>query len=266
MYAIDAATGELTYTGSGEDPATNPSDTLTVRASDGVHSVDVSVTVTVVDVAEPPVFDAASYAFELAENADGSAVPVSLGQVAATDPDGDAVTYSIVGGNEAGLYAIDAATGELTYTGSGEDPATNPSDTLTVRASDGVHSVDVAVTIDIIADTIVAAPLNPWQTPGEDEHDGSDAAGGEWLAGNESTPPYGIDIDYSPAARFVSSVLAEVLGPDSVRPTGEQPAPDPVQSPGGDASRPDRHAPDTLAEGYTIVLDANAAVPADLGV
>ena len=39
----------------------------------------------------------------------------------ALDPGGDTVSYSIEGGNEAGLFYIDAASGELFYTGTGED-------------------------------------------------------------------------------------------------------------------------------------------------
>ena len=64
-----------------------------------------------------PSFAEAGYAFDLAENANGSETPVALGTVAASDPEGAAVTYSIVGGNAAGLFAIDAATGSAVVHG-----------------------------------------------------------------------------------------------------------------------------------------------------
>ena len=64
-----------------------------------------------------PAFGQQDYVLALAENADGSTNRVSLGTVSATDPEGAALAYSVVGGNEAGLFGIDAATGELFYTG-----------------------------------------------------------------------------------------------------------------------------------------------------
>ena len=62
---------------------------------------------------QPPAFGSQFYAFELAENTDGSADRISLGTVSATDPGGGSVTYSIEGGNAAGRFEIDAASGEL---------------------------------------------------------------------------------------------------------------------------------------------------------
>ena len=156
LFEIDAASGELFYTGSGEDfeSATN-SFSLTVRASDGSLHADTTVAVNVTNVAEAPAFGAQSYAFTLAENADGSTDRISLGSVAASDPEGATVAYSIVGDNASGLFEIDAASGELFYTGSGEDfeSATN-SFSLTVRASDGSLHADttVAVTVSDVAE------------------------------------------------------------------------------------------------------------------
>ena len=69
-------------------------------------------------VSEAPAFDEESYAFALAENADGSTERVSLGTVSATDPDGDAVRYAIAAGNESGLFHVDASSGALSYIGS----------------------------------------------------------------------------------------------------------------------------------------------------
>ena len=120
LFEIDAASGELFYTGGGEDYETgSTSFELTVRASDGEQTTDTSVAVNVTDVAEAPAFAQAGYTFDLAEDTDGSANRISLGTVSATDPDGGSVTYSIEGGNAAGLFEIDAASGELFYTGGG---------------------------------------------------------------------------------------------------------------------------------------------------
>ena len=99
---------------------------------------------------QPPAFGSQFYAFDLAENTDGSANRISLGTVSATDPDGGSMTYSIEGGNAAGQFEIDAASGELFYTGGGEDYETGSTRfELTVRASDGDQTTDTTVTVSV---------------------------------------------------------------------------------------------------------------------
>ena len=150
-FEIDAASGELFYVGGGEDYETGSTRfELTVRASDGDQTTDATVTVDVTDVAEAPAFAQAGYAFDLAENADGSANRLSLGTVSAADPDGGSVSYGIEGGNESGRFEIDAASGELFYVGGGEDYETGSTRfELTVRASDGDQTTDATVTVDV---------------------------------------------------------------------------------------------------------------------
>ena len=148
-FDIDAASGELFYTGSGEDfESATTRFTLTVRASDGSEAADTTVTVNVTDVNEPPAFAEASYAFDLAENVDGSTNRVSLGTVAAADPEGTTLAYSLVG--DSGSFEIDATSGELFYKGSGEDFESGTTRfTLTVRASDGSGITDTTVTVNV---------------------------------------------------------------------------------------------------------------------
>ena len=149
LFAIEETSGELFYVGAGEDfEGGVTSYELTVRASDGTHTIDTTVTVTVTDAAEQPAFGEESYAFELAENADGRANGLSLGRVLATDPDGDEVRYSLAGGNE--LFTVDETSGELYYVGPGEDYESGvTSYELTVRASDAAHTVDTTVTVTV---------------------------------------------------------------------------------------------------------------------
>ena len=125
---------------------------LTVRASDGEHFTDTTVAVTVTDESEAPAFEETSYAFVLAENADGSETRVLLGAVQAADPDvGDTLRYSLVGGNDSGTFEIDASSGELFYVGAGEHDANGArAYGLTVRASDGTHDVDTTVTVTLV--------------------------------------------------------------------------------------------------------------------
>ena len=151
LFAIEETSGELFYVGAGEDfEGGVTSYELTIRASDGTHTIDTTVTVTVTDAAEQPAFGEESYAFELAENADGSANGLSLGRVLATDPDRDEVRYSLTGGNESMLFNIDETSGELYYVGPGEDYESGvTSYELTVRASDAAHTADTTVTVTV---------------------------------------------------------------------------------------------------------------------
>ena len=126
---------------------------------------------------EAPSFSQASYAFDLAENADGSTDGVALGEVAATDPDEDVLTYSIEGGNEAGLFEIDASTGALSYTGTGEDYESETTGyELTVRASDGSLHSDVTVTVNVtdVEETEVTEQQVSQPQTGVSEPDGTD--------------------------------------------------------------------------------------------
>ena len=151
LFAIDFETGALSYQGAGEDyESGTTSYELTVRASDGGLHTDVTVTVNVTDVQEAPAFAEGSYAFDLAENADGGATGVALGAVSATDPENSTITYSIEAGNSDGLFAIDFETGALSYQGTGEDyESGTTSYELTVRASDGGLHTDVTVTVNV---------------------------------------------------------------------------------------------------------------------
>ena len=195
LFVIDAETGFVVYVGTGEDYESGPTSyELTVRASDGALHSDVTVTVNVTDVEEhvileqvaneAPVFGQASYEFSLAENTDGSTSRVSLGVVAASDADDDAVEYSIASGNASGLFEIDAETGELFYVGSGEDYEAGATRfDLTIRASDGTQSTDTTVTVAIsdVAEQTIVEPTVP-----ETQQSVSEPAGGD-LPTNTST-------------------------------------------------------------------------------
>ena len=153
LFAIDAASGAVTYVGTGENYrslATGAAHTLTVSVSDGTASAEATVAVTVLNVNEAPMFGEASYAFDLAENQDGSTDAVAVGKVSATDPDeGDPITYSITSGNDAGMFAIDHY-GNITYTGTGEDAESETTSyELMVNASDGGASSDSMVTVTV---------------------------------------------------------------------------------------------------------------------
>ena len=102
------------------------------------------------DVPETGV-NADSYSFSADE---GTAEDDVIGQVAAVDADNDSLTYSITGGNESGLFAIDANSGEISVTQDIDD-AELGSYSLSVLVDDGEGGQDtasVAISLDNIND------------------------------------------------------------------------------------------------------------------
>lgn len=85
---------------------------------------------------------------------ENSAGGTSVGTVSASDPENDALTYSILSGNGGGEFSINAATGEITVaSGASLDFETTAAYQLVVEASDGIYS-DTA-TIDIAINDVV---------------------------------------------------------------------------------------------------------------
>ena len=134
----DSATLTHGLTGAAEYAGlTDPTLSVTVNDNDGVNHA--------------PEFGATSYAFDLAENADGSTTAIAVGSVSATDANaGDTVSYSITAGDTGNVFAIDSSTGAITYTGGGEDHETTLRFSLTVEADDGQDgSATVTVTVNV---------------------------------------------------------------------------------------------------------------------
>ena len=91
--------------------------------------------VTIAVLNEAPVFSQDHYVFNIPLGADGVVAAQSVGTVAATDPEGDTVSYSLLGsdpGDVAGrlfmvgdsgdaLYTVDAVTGAISRVGSAEE-------------------------------------------------------------------------------------------------------------------------------------------------
>ena len=144
-FALDSRSGALTVADT-LDYETADEYNLTVSASDAAgQTATADVAITVTDVAVPPVFAEASYAWSVAEDA---AVGTALGTVGATDPEGGAVSYKITAGNDAGAFAIDAATGALTVAGALDYEATT-SFSLTVEATSGGGAATATATVPV---------------------------------------------------------------------------------------------------------------------
>ncbi len=189
-FAIDAGTGALTVAGA-LDYETTASYPLTVTASDPAGGTSTAaVTVTVTDVDEAPGFGAADYAFSVGEDV---AVGAAVGTVSATDPEDGAVSYAVTAGNEAGAFALDAATGALTVAAA-LDYETADNYGLTVTASDAAGhtaTADVAITVtDVAYAPVFGATSYAWSVA-------EDAAIGAALGTVSATDPEGGAVTYA---------------------------------------------------------------------
>ena len=94
------------------------------------------------NINQAPVFAQDSYSADVAF---GAAIGSTVIRIAATDPEGDALTYALTGG--IGLFAIDAANGEIKLAVP-DVKTTSDTYTLTVRATDSAGNfTDTNVTI-----------------------------------------------------------------------------------------------------------------------
>ncbi|HEX8126580.1 MAG TPA: cadherin domain-containing protein [Allosphingosinicella sp.] len=157
-FVIDSATGALRFAAAPdfEQPADSDSNNVyqvTVSASDGSVSDEQALSITVGNVNERPVIvsngGAAAATVELDEGS------TAVTRVAATDPDsGTVFTYAIAGGADAARFAIDPATGALSFVTAPdrEQPADSNGDNVyevTVSASDGAVSATQALSITV---------------------------------------------------------------------------------------------------------------------
>ena len=144
-FSIVGTSGQL-QTKAPLDHEAKGSYTVTVTATDGPGaSATIGVTITVTDANDPPEFGAASVTREVPENMEAGQ---SIGlPVAATDPEGSTLTYTL-GGTDAASFDIVATSGQLQTKGA-LDYETKSSYTVTVTASDGTLTADVAVTITV---------------------------------------------------------------------------------------------------------------------
>ncbi len=164
-FSLNSKTGQL-KTHAALDYETKATYTITITASDGKgESASIAVTINVTDINEQitrtpineqpknnaPVFtEGSSTTRSVAENTSSG---VNIGMpVDATDPDGDALTYSL-GGTDVNAFTIVSKTGQL-KTNIALDYEIRSSYSITITAADGNgESASIAVTINITRET-----------------------------------------------------------------------------------------------------------------
>ncbi|MCB1507598.1 MAG: tandem-95 repeat protein, partial [Hyphomicrobiaceae bacterium] len=167
LFDIDANTGALSFKVAPDFE--NPQDAggdnvydVTVEVSDGALTDSIDLAVTVQNVNEAPVITSngglTTAALSVAENT------TAVTTVAATDPEGTALTYAITGGADAALFDIDPGTGVLTFKSApdfenaADDGGNNVYDVI-VEASDGLltDTQTLAITVTDVPEAPTAS-------------------------------------------------------------------------------------------------------------
>ena len=124
---------------------------ITVSASDGRNSTSIDVAISVTNVVETAF---AIYSWNTASAIENTLAPVY--RVGGSRADGGAsLTYSISGGDDAGLFNIDSEIGDVTFKNAPnyEAPGDKNKDNsyqITVKVSDGLNSLTKNVTIKVM--------------------------------------------------------------------------------------------------------------------
>ncbi len=211
-FSIDSTTGQL-QTSAALSHETKSSYTVTVSVSDGNQgSASITVTIRVTDVNEAPVFDDGENTTRaISENvgADINIGPV----VAAKDPDGDTLTYSL-GGTDAPSFRIGSTTGQLKTTNTELDFETKSAYSVTITVSDEDNlraTISVTIKVTDLDDT----PSNnaPVFTDGEQT---TRRIAENTVAGtNIGAPVSAIDADNNPLAYVLQGDDAASFSIDS---------------------------------------------------
>ncbi|MEZ5533979.1 MAG: cadherin domain-containing protein [Thiolinea sp.] len=142
LFDIDPETGELSFVNTPtaetpEDADKNNVYLVEVTVNDGHdHPVQQMHEITVLDTNDAPVFAEELLSTDADEN------QTDVITLAATDEDGDTLSYSIIGGEDSGLFTLDPETGELSFISAPDFEAPGDADgdniyKLEVKAVDG---------------------------------------------------------------------------------------------------------------------------------
>ena len=157
LFSIHADSGDITTDGR-LDYETVTSHTLGILVTDSVGQTGTAkVAVSVLNVNEfAPVFGMDIYEAEIVDDAVRGTLIV---RVDASDADADeTLNYSITGGNDAGLFNINADSGDITLIGA-LDYETATSHTLTVQVTDSIAHADIAQVVINVLNANAFAPV-----------------------------------------------------------------------------------------------------------
>ena len=154
LFAVDPTTGAVTVAVEDVDAEDAASHTITVTVDDssagpGTGSDATTFAIAITDENESPEITTVSLPITPEDTAVGSL----LDTLAATDPEGDGLTWSVTGGPQADAIAIDPSTGAVTLARPLDFESGETSLTFDVQATDGDLS-------DVQTFTVVVADVN----------------------------------------------------------------------------------------------------------
>ena len=154
-FDINPETGALSFKESPnfENPQDQGQDNtyaITVNAADSTHSTSVDLSVEVSDVDEAPQFAQDSETIEIPENTSSAS---TIYTAAASDEDGDTITYSL-SGTDAAHFTLNSATGGLNFVTSPdfENPQDQDGDNdynIEIKATSTSHSASLPLSITV---------------------------------------------------------------------------------------------------------------------
>ncbi|OBU77860.1 cadherin domain-containing protein [Cylindrospermopsis raciborskii] len=161
-FSINRVTGALSFNTAPDfeapgDVGTNNVYDLRIQVRDGQNSVEQDITITVTDVNELPANQAPTFtsapSFTVPENR------TTVGNVTASDPENDPLSFSITGGSDQARFAINASTGSLSFVTASDyetptDVGRNNIYDLQISVFDGQNTVNqnIAVTVTDVND------------------------------------------------------------------------------------------------------------------
>jgi len=151
QFAINATTGVITVAKATINFEATPQFLLSVKAQDNgspANSRTQTITVNIANLNEAPAFLAPT-TFTISEN---RPVGQLVGDVNTSDPEGNTVTYSLVGGNPNAQFAINATTGVITVAKATINFEATPQFLLQVKAQDNgspANSRTQTITVNI---------------------------------------------------------------------------------------------------------------------
>ena len=162
LFAIDSSTGGLSFQSAPDYEAPGDANTdndyvVEVIASDGTSNTSRTVTVSVTGLNDnAPAFSSGTTA-SMAENSTATGYTA-----AASDADGDTVSYSLGSSNDEALFAIDSSTGGLSFQSAPDYEAPGDANTdndyvVEVIASDGTSNTSRTVTVSV-TDVVAVHP------------------------------------------------------------------------------------------------------------
>ncbi|MEC8677476.1 MAG: cadherin domain-containing protein, partial [Candidatus Margulisiibacteriota bacterium] len=145
LFSINSSTGYLSIL---QSPAGQTTFNIDVSVSDGSNYLSQTLIITV-DNNNAPVISSTSFTVD--EN------QTSVGTIAASDVDGDTLTYSISDGDDSGSFSIDSSSGVLVFNTAPDFESDSISYTIEILVSDGTNSQ--SQDISILVSNVNEAPV-----------------------------------------------------------------------------------------------------------